>query len=334
MRRIAILNSYNLPGVAGRETLRVRNFLAGLAAAGWHEGSDFELVLVDEEDRARMQAEARRLAAGGVDLFHAVGTPNAVAAARASSTIPVVYYGAHPEGVADEVCGAPNVTGRIFALPFTASYKNFRFVRRFLPRVEVVWTPFFEGTVFVRPEMRELHRAAREDAGRRVWLSGSEGAVGFRTLAGLAYIIGVEYRELVFADASELERALLEIDPAAGVLMPYNESFHCPGAVDAILRRSRERGLPVIWNNNAQIAARGVLAGIGADWALLGRQSGETAARILGGTPAAALPRTPHPNQVGWLNLDVARGLGLEFDAEVLSYFERRISGSTSEMCM
>ncbi|HEX9944970.1 MAG TPA: ABC transporter substrate binding protein [Thermoanaerobaculia bacterium] len=334
MRRIAVLNSYNLPGVAGRDTLRVRTFLEGLAAAGWREGSDFELVLVDEEDRPRMEGEARRLAADGVDLFHAIGTPNAVAAARASATIPVVYYGAHPEGVADEVCGAPNVTGRIFALPFTASYKNFRFVRRFLPRVRTVWTPFFEGTVFVRPEMRELHRAARDRAGRRVWLSGSAGPVGFRTLAGLAYIVGVEYRELVYADAEELERALAEADPADGMLMPYNESFHCPGAVDTVLRVSRERGLPVIWNNNAQIAACGVLAGIGADWALLGRQSGEAAARILDGTPPAALPRTPHPNQVGWLNLDVAQRLGLDFDDEVLSYFERRITGPTSAMCM
>ena len=43
---------------------------------------------------------------------------------------------------------------------------------------------------------------------------------------------------------------------------------------------------------------------------------------------------TLHENQVGWLNLDVARRLGLDLDGEVLSYFERRITGGTSEMCM
>lgn len=334
MRRVAVLNSYNLPEVAGRETLRVRTFVEGLAAGGWREGEDYELALVDEEDRGRMDAEVRRLLDEGVDLIHAIGTPNAVAAARATSEVPIVYYGAHPEGIADDDCSAANVTGRIFALPFTSSYKNFRFVRRFLPRVRTVWTPFYEGTVFVRPAMRDLHRAARDRAGRRVWLSGSEGPVGFRTLAGLGYIVGIEYRELVFADASELAGALAEIDPAEGMLMPYNESFHCPGAVETIVRASREMGLPVVWNNNAQIAARGVLAGIAADWALLGRQSGEDAARILDGTPPRALPRTLHPNQVGWLNLDVARRLRLELDDEVLSYFERRVSGPTREHCM
>lgn len=334
MRRVAVLNSYNLPEVSGRDTLRVRTFVEGLAAGGFREGEDFELVLVDEEDRGRMDAAVRRLLGLGVDLFHAIGTPNAVAAARATALVPIVYYGAHPEGIADTDCSAPNVTGRVFALPFTGSYKNFRFVRRFLPRVRTVWTPFYEGTVFVRPEMLALHRAARDRAGRRVWLSGSDGPVGFRTLAGLGYVVGVEYRELVFADAGELASALEEIDPALGMLMPYNESFHCPGAVETIVRASREMGLPVVWNNNAQIAAHGVLAGIGADWVLLGRQSGEDAARILAGTPPSELPRSLHPNQVGWINLDVARRLRLELDDEVLSYFERRVSGRTSELCM
>src|SRR5262245_34590382 len=125
MRRVAVLNSYNLPGVAGRETLRVRTFVEGLAAGGFQEGEDYELVLVDKEDRGAMDEAVRGLLAEGIDLLHAIGTPNAVAAARATSEVPIVYYGAHPEGIADAECSAGNVTGRIFALPFTSSYKNF-----------------------------------------------------------------------------------------------------------------------------------------------------------------------------------------------------------------
>jgi len=335
MRRVAVLNSYNLPRVArGRQTLRVRAFVDALAEAGLAEGRDYELVLVDHEEPQETQAAARRLAAEGVDLFHAIGTPNTVAAAQATSDIPIVYYGAHPEGIADAVCAAPNLTGRIFALPFTSGYKKFRFLGSFLPHVRRVWTPFYEATVFVRPEMRRLHRDARNGSGQPRWLSGETAKVGFRTLAGLGYVIGVEYLELVFASPEELRRALAEVDPEDGVLMPYNESFHCPGAVEAIFEESRSRGLPVIWNNNAQVAVEGVLSGIGADWELLGRQSGEAAAAILGGTPPAALPRTLHQEQVAWINLDAASRLGLDLDDESLAYFDRRVVDGSQEMCM
>jgi ABC-type uncharacterized transport system substrate-binding protein len=334
MRRIAVLNSYNLPQVEGRETLRVRTFLSGLAAGGWHEGRDFELTLVDLEDRAAMEAEVRRLVAVGVDLIHAIGTPNAVAAACATGEVPIVYYGAHPEGIADAVLSAANVTGRIFALPLTSGYKSFRFLRRLLPRVRVVWVPFFEGTVFVREAMRDLHRAARDRAGRRVWLAGSDGNVGFHTLAGLAYVIGIEYRELVFADAAELERGLAEIDPDEGALMPYNELFHCAGALEVVCRRSAALRLPVVWNNNAQVAALGLLCGIGANWGRLGWLSGEAAAQILAGTPPCALPRQPHRDQVAWINVDTARRFGLALDDAVLGAFDRQVSGWTGELCM
>ena len=340
MRRIAVLNSYNLPPVFGRDTLRIRGFVERLAAAGLREGRDFELIVVDEEERDAMAEAARRLAvdvnAGGVDLFYAIGTPNAVAAADATSEIPIVYFGAHPEGIADTTCAAPNVTGKIFALPFTGSYKNFRIVRTLLPRIRRVWVPFFEGTVFVRPEMRELHRRAAERAGRRVWLSGRDGTesqIGFKTLAGLGYVVDLEYRELVYTDVAELDAALDEVDPRDGLVMPYNENFHCPGAVERLLEAGRQ-GLPMIWNNNAQIATRGILAGIGADWTLLGRQSGDAAARILNGTPPAAIPRELHPNQVGWINLDAAERLGLAPSGDVLAYFARQVTDGASEICM
>jgi ABC-type uncharacterized transport system substrate-binding protein len=334
MRRVAVLNSYNLPEVAGRETLRVRTFVEGLAAGGFQEGEDFELVLVDEEERGRMDAAVRRLLDSGVDLLHAIGTPNAVAAARATSEVPIVYYGAHPEGIGDSSCRSANVTGEILALPFTSNYKRFRLLRRFLPRVTRVWTPFYQETVFVRPRMREVHGAARERAGRRAWLRGEDEEVGFRTLAGLAYVIDVRYRELVYSDSGELERALDEVDPRDGVLMPYNESFHCPGALETLLRVARERRIPLIWNNNAQVTTIGALSGISADFEKLGRTCGKTAAAVLAGARPRDLPRRLHDDQIAWLNLDVADHLGLDLSAEALGDFDRRIQGESDALCM
>jgi len=333
--RIAVLNSYNIPpGKAGRESKRVQNFLAALAARGWTEGKDFEFILLDIEERPAMHAAIRELVDEGVDLIQAYGTPNGVAAAKATSDVPIIYVGAHPEGIGEETLGASNVTGKVLGLPFTASYKNFRFIRRFLPHVQTVWTVFFEDTVFVRPEMRELHRAARDRAGRRVWLSGKDGPVGFRTLAGLGDIVGVEYRELVFSDPEELDRGLQEIDPRTGAFMNYNELLHCPGAFDVVLSRTREMGIPTIFNNNAQAVTLGLLAGFAADWADLGRQSGEIAARILDGARPRDFPREVHMDQVAWINLDTAQRLGLDLDDEVLGYFDLPITGQVDTLCM
>jgi ABC-type uncharacterized transport system substrate-binding protein len=340
MRTVAILNSYNLPGRSGRQTRRVQEFVRALAEEGWEEGRNLKVELVDSEDPRQTASAAGRLAAQGVDLIHAVGTPNTVAAMEAlaavgaASEVPIVYYGAHPEGIGDSSCRSANVTGEILALPFTSNYKRFRLLRRFLPRVTRVWTPFYQETVFVRPRMREVHGAARERAGRRAWLRGEDEEVGFRTLAGLAYVIDVRYRELVYSDSGELERALDEVDPRDGVLMPYNESFHCPGALETLLRVARERRIPLIWNNNAQVTTIGALSGISADFEKLGRTCGKTAAAVLAGARPRDLPRRLHDDQIAWLNLDVADHLGLDLSAEALGDFDRRIQGESDALCM
>jgi ABC-type uncharacterized transport system substrate-binding protein len=362
--RVAVLNSYNLPGRRGADSLRVRGFLAALADAGLLPGRDFAYELIDINERPAMDAAIRRLVAGGVDLIHAFGTPNAVTALGETATVPIVYCGAHPEGIGEATLAAPNVTGCIFTLPLTSSYKGFRLVRRLLPRVRTVWTAFFEGTLFVQPAMRELHRSAgsaasaagsaapagsvraslaarperatragRGGAGRRVWLTGGSGPVGFESLAGLAAIIGLGYRELVFSDPAELSAALEEIDPATGLFMNYTELLHCPGAFEVVVERTAALGIPAIFNNSAQAAAAGLLAGVAADWAKAGRQGGETAARILRGTPPAAIPRTIHPDRVAWINLDTACRLGLDPDPEVLASFDRRLRGEPDAAC-
>ncbi len=332
--RVAILNSYNLPGRKGSDSLRVRWFLEALAEHGFAAGRDFDYQLIDINERPAMDAAIRQLAASGVDLIQAFGTPNAMTALAEAPEVPLIYAGAHPERLGEDELGAPNVTGRILTLPFTSSYKSFRFLRKLLPRVEAVWTVFFEGTMFVPEPMRELHRAARDRAGRRLWLSGTAGPVGFRSLAGLCAVIGVEYRELVFSDAEELSMAIEEIDPQTGVFMNYTELLHCRQAFETVLARSAELGVPTIFNNNAQAAAFGFLAGIAANWAKVGRESGETAARILSGTPVSSIPREIHPDRVAWINLGTARRLGLDLDDSVLGAFDLRIDGPVDALCM
>jgi ABC-type uncharacterized transport system substrate-binding protein len=334
MRRIGLLNAYTLPRVPGRETLRMRAFVEALATHGWREGSEVEIALVDATSDAEARAATRRFVSDGVELLHAFGTAVAVAAAETTSAVPIVYYGSHPEGIGDEACRAANVTGEIIRIPFTSNYKSFRFLRTFLPRVRVVWVPFYEGTLFVTPRMREAHHAARDQAGRRVWMRGDSPQIGFNSIAGLAHIVGVEYRELVYAETAELALPLSEIDPADGLLMLYNEPYGSPGATEALLGGCRQRGMPLIWNNCPQVAAMGGLAGIGVDFVALGRAAGITAAAILAGARPCDIPRRVHDRRMAWINLDTAEQLGLELERDVLNYFDRHFRGCSEAVCM
>jgi ABC-type uncharacterized transport system substrate-binding protein len=334
MRKIGVLNSYSFPRYPGRQTRRIQGFLEGLAFGGWLEGRDFELRLADSESQAEAQDWARRFVDEGVDLIHGFGTGNTLPAIQATTEIPIVYYGSHPEGLGLEACAARNVTGEELHIPFTSSYKKFRFLRRLLPRVRVVWVPFYERTMFVSEELRGLYREAYEDAGRPVWFSGDAPQLCFRSIAGLCYIAGVEYRETVYSDTAELVRALEEVDPRDGVLMPYNEPFTSPGAPDAILRFCLERDVPIVWNNNPQVAALGGLCGIGADFAAMGREAGRRAAAILDGMKPWELPRGHHTGQIAWINLDTARRLELDPGPEVLACFDRHLTGRSDETYM
>jgi ABC-type uncharacterized transport system substrate-binding protein len=334
MKRIGVLNSYSFPRYPGRQTRRVQGFLEGLASGGWIEGRDFELRLVDSETQSEAEESARRFVAEGVDLIHGFGTGNTLPAIQATAEIPIVYYGSHPEGLGREECKARNVTGEELHIPFTSNYKKFRFLRRLLPRARVVWVPFYDRTMFVSDEMRRLYREAWDEAGGPVWFTGEAPRLCFRSIAGLCYIAGVEYRETVYADTAELVQALERIDPRDGVIMPYNEPFTSPGGPDAILRFCLERDVPIVWNNNPQVAALGGLCGIGADFAAMGREAGRRAAAILDGAKPWELPRGDHTGQIAWINLDTARRLGLDPDPDVLASFDRQLTGLSDDTYM
>src|SRR4029079_5683318 len=68
MRRDRIVNAYTLPRTPGRETLRMRAFVDALAAAGWREGQEIAIDLIDAESDAEARAAAERLVADGADV--------------------------------------------------------------------------------------------------------------------------------------------------------------------------------------------------------------------------------------------------------------------------
>ena len=320
-RRVVILNSYTLNGRRAEEQLRIRSFLEGMAGGGFRDGENVEVEILDSNDLGEL-AELLR-SAGPADVIHAVGTPNAILAAeQVGDDVPIVYYGAHPEGAGWEDCCRRNLCGLALALPFTADYKNFRFLRKLVPQAERIWVPFYAGTVFCSASMRDKHHRFRTADGGSRWVSMGSEQIGYRSLAGLCDIIGLDYRELVYEDAADLAEGLGEIDPRRSVVMSYNDNVYCAGVPDLLAAFSRDTGVPLVWNNNPEATQIGALAAFAGCFREAGLVTGAMAARLLAGATPAELGHRSATASFASLNLRRAEELGLAYAPDVLSRFD------------
>ncbi|MCG8422336.1 MAG: hypothetical protein MJE77_30825 [Proteobacteria bacterium] len=323
-----ILNSYTLTSKAPQDQVRVRCFLEGLAEGGFRIGHNVEVEFIDSNDLETLESQLARALEKPADLIHAVGTPNAIIAAKLGGSIPVVYYGAHPDGVGESVRDKESVSGMVLTLPFTASYKHFRFVRKLFTDVERIYVPFYENTVFCHPEMRARHRRFRTAEPGVMWVSDGSEFLGYRSLAGLCYVIGLQYREFVYRDLDDLRAGLASIDPRRAMMMPYNDSVYCADAPTTLTTFAIERGIPLLWNNNPEATQIGAAAAVAGCFREAGLTTGKMAAAILEGSKPNGVGFVVSQKSFASINMARMRELGLQISPSVLSYFDEVLHGN------
>jgi ABC-type uncharacterized transport system substrate-binding protein len=323
-KRVLVLNAYTLSPRRAEDLVRIRAFLEGLEQGGYQRGKDVDVDIVDSNNLGEMENLTREAVRQPVDLIHAVGTPNALVAISCGGGIPVVYYGAHPEGAGEAACREAGAIG-VLTLPFTQSYKRFRLIRALFPGVKQVWAPFYENTVFCQANMKSNHRLHRTRTCKTPWLDGTSSHIGHPGLAGLCYIIGLEYREFVYHSCDDLLWGLEFVDRTNGLIMPYNDSIYCEGAPAALMRFSVERGIPVFWNNNTEATRIGAVAAISGCFRWAGIETGKIAAAILDGAAPRSFPWITSTKTFGSLNVTRARDLGLEPAPKVVAQFDEVI---------
>jgi len=217
----------------------------------------------------------------------------------------------------------------VLTLPFTQSYKHFRFIRKLFPDLKQVWVPFYEGTVFCHPQMRSNHRRHRNgNNSSSPWISGTSPSVGYRSLADLCYIIGVDYQEFVYRDEEDLRWGLEFVargSSCSNILMPYNDSVYCAGAPSTVARFADESGVPLFWNNNTEATRIGAVAAISGCFREAGIATGKMTASILDGVKPRSVQLLTSTKTYGSLNLARARSLGLEPTAQVVAQFDEVI---------
>jgi ABC-type uncharacterized transport system substrate-binding protein len=328
-KRVLVLNSYTLTSRRAEDQVRIRSFLKGLEEGGYRRGHNVDVDIVDSNSLQELESRTISATKEPLDVIHAVGTPNAIVGAQCGGGVPVVYYGAHPEGAGEAACRQDGVTGMVLTLPFTQNYKQFRFIRKLFPNLKRVWVPFYEGTVFCHPQMKSNHRRHRDGNNfSSPWISGSSPLVGYRSLANLCYIIGLEYQEFVYRDEEDLRSGLGFIERDSGcsnLLMPYNDSVYCTGAPSTLGRFSGESGIPLFWNNNTEATRIGAVAAISGCFREAGVATGKMTASILDGVNPQSVQLLTSTKTYGSLNLTCARSLGLEPTAQVVAQFDEVI---------
>jgi putative tryptophan/tyrosine transport system substrate-binding protein len=243
-------------------------FRQGLRALGYVEGQNLFIVSRYGEGREeRLPQVADELVQYGVDVIFAIGPPQALAAARATDRIPIVFVGggdpvqiglvksfAHPGG---------NVTGLTFVTVELAS-KRIQLLKEAVPsakRLAILWNP---NNTINKLELKEATTAAEALGLIPIpieirLLEDIDGAFVAMTSqhADAALVLS---SPLTFPNRSQIVKAALKARmptlgalreyAQTGVLMSYGPSYadHCQRAatyVDKILKGAKPADLPV-----------------------------------------------------------------------------------------
>jgi putative tryptophan/tyrosine transport system substrate-binding protein len=283
------------------EVLQMARFREGLREHGLREGTGYRLEHVWERRVDRLDDRMRSLIESRPDLVVAITTPVALAAARATTTIPIVF-GTVSDPVASGLVRSlaqpgGNVTGVANVLP-ALSGKLVELAREILPearRIAVLWNPDNPAKAL---ELRELEAHAQR--------------------------LGVECMRKPAHSAGEIDAALAGLAKARVAALVVLAETLTDAHRERMARLALDARLPTFFNHAPHVEAGG-LAAYAPDYDLQTRRLGELAGRILSGEPPAKLP-VEQPNRfVLMVNARTARSLGLELPRSVLLRADRVI---------
>ena len=284
-------------GAGSATNTSTREFLAGMRDLGYVEGRTVHIDWRFDEGRSeRLPDLAAELVQLKPDVLVAGGsTPPAVAAKRATSTIPIIFMAvsdpigtgliasfAHPEGNAT---GTSNISAEVSA-------KRLQMVKELLPSATRVDYMLNGGNPAAEPEWRGVQEPARQ--------------------------LGLTLRQQDGRDADRVEQAF---DAMAGA-RPDAIIVIADGAIyehrRQIVELAMSVGAPLIANHRDFVELGGLLM-YGADLADNFRRSAIYVDKVLKGAKPAELP-VERPTRFDVIvNLKAAQALGLTVPQSVLS---------------
>lgn len=270
-------------------------FRTRLGELGWKEGQNLRFEEYDAKgDFKRLDAIMEDLARTKVDVIVAMCTPEAAAARKATSTIPIVVTAAGDLRAAGLVTNfakpGGNITGTSFMLD-VGSAKRVELLKAAFPRLKVVTT---------------LWNPARPD-----------NAVEVAAMQAAAKGMGIELRSVQVRTLDELSSALemLEVDGTQGLLNSGDPMLS--REIPRIVKRAADLKIPALWTEKIY-PYRGGLMSWGPDMYEEARRAAEYVDRILRGEKAGDLPIQQPKRFDLVVNRKAARDQGWELPATVM----------------
>ena len=279
----------------GSNTTNLRSFEKGLNELGYAAGQNFVIEYRSADGRAeRFPGLASELVRLRVDVIVTRGTPAALAAKRATATIPIVMASSgDPVGtgiVASLARPGANVTG-LSALATDIQGKQLELLRETVPHIARVAFLFNMSNPVLQAQWKEAESAAR--------------SIGLRS-----QLLDVRtVRELEPAlDAAARQRADAVIVGVDALTQAHRRQI-----VEALAKRR----LPAISRGREFVDAGGLMS-YGADYADLYRRAATYVGKILKGIKPADLPVEQPTKLELVINLRTAKALALTVPPSVL----------------
>jgi len=273
----------------------VAAFRQGLSETGYVEGQNLAIEYRwAEGSHDRLPALAADLVDRKVDVILSWGTPGAMAAKNATSTIPIVFTSvSDPVGsglVASLARPGGNLTG-FSVLTAELIAKRLELVSELVPKAGAIAMLVNPNNQITEPLMRDAQEAARAK--------------------------GVQLQILKASTESEIDAAVASlVQQRAGALLVPGDGFFNSRREQLVALASRH-AVPVIYQYR-EFAASGGLISYGPSVTHVLRQAGIYAGRILKGARSADLPVQQPTKFELVVNLKTAKALGLTVPQSML----------------
>jgi len=274
----------------------VAAFREGLSDAGYVEGQNLAMEYRwAEGSYDRLPAMAADLVGRKVNVIAAMGgTPSALAAKSATSTIPIVFAVADPVAsglVASLARPADNLTG-VSILAVELMGKRLELLSELVPQTRVIALLVNPNTPIAEGYIRNAQEAARAK--------------------------GVQLRILKASTESEIDDAFVTlVQLRAGALIVVADPF-LDGRREQLVALAARHAVPVIYALR-EFAVAGGLISYGASFTAVFRQASIYAGKILKGAKPADLPVEQPATFELVINLNTAKALGLTVPPSILA---------------
>ncbi|GAX62226.1 hypothetical protein SCALIN_C29_0005 [Candidatus Scalindua japonica] len=299
----------------------IKGFVSTLIKNGYSL-NDFDFQFIELPDSINdTETLFQEFVNDNVQLIICAGNDSVYRLAAINRTIPMLYFGTHPENNGLEIIDKQNISGVRLNLPLIWSLKNFSILKRLLPDLEEIYIPIYLLSEFDTPNVRVNHELFRAQK-KGFWIPGHSSYIGYKSIHFLSESLGCRYYECPYITRDELETCLGQINPEKTALIGFNDTTLLKGGVDLVLNNTRRNGIPVFWVNNFSIVKAGGVADFSSDFERVGKLIGSMSLQLLrDNIPIEKIMFREDPAEKFSLNLKTCREMSIHVSQEILDSF-------------